>query len=141
MIQQNVVQQSDNRVLRYGFCDFATDGQFDPVTESIVEKDFTFTEPLEAREWYWNGVTQTFDMGAEIPAKVGRIQILHEIMLDAEAAGDFQQILEALDKRPSFIAALDAYNYDLARSIVDMALAAGDITQVQKDRILTRIPA
>jgi hypothetical protein len=76
-----------------------------------------------------------------IVAGKGRIQILNEIMAACEPAEQLPRMLDALDKYPSFIAALDNFNYPLARSRLNKALNAADILQADYDLCDGKIPA
>jgi hypothetical protein len=61
--QQVVVMTTTGVVLRAGFCDFATDGTFNPATETILIEniDFegraVFDPPPPETVWIWNGST------------------------------------------------------------------------------------
>jgi hypothetical protein len=61
--QQVVVMTATGVVLRAGFSDFATDGTFDPGTETILVQglDFDgraiFDPPPPEIVWIWNGST------------------------------------------------------------------------------------
>lgn len=61
MIRQEVIDKTTKVVKRHGFCDFANDGQFDPDTEQIIEKDFDFDPDIDDVTWTWNATTETFD--------------------------------------------------------------------------------
>lgn len=62
-VQQVVVVTATGVVLRAGFCDFATDGTFDPATETILvdgvdyEPRAVFDPPPPDVVWIWNGST------------------------------------------------------------------------------------
>jgi hypothetical protein len=64
--QQVVVMTATGVVLRAGFCDFATDGTFDPLTETILVEnvDFdgraVFDPPPPDTVWIWN--VSTFEL-------------------------------------------------------------------------------
>ena len=64
-LQQVVVMTTTGVVLRAGFCDFATDGTFDPVTETILIENLdyegraVFDPPPPDVVWIWNGETFT----------------------------------------------------------------------------------
>lgn len=64
-VEQVVVMTATGVVLRAGFCDFATDGTFDPATETILVEgvDFegraVFDPPPPDAVWIWNGETFT----------------------------------------------------------------------------------
>jgi hypothetical protein len=59
--QQVVVMTVTGVVLRAGYCDFATDGTFDPGTETLLVEgiDFSgrvaFDPPPPEVVWIWNG--------------------------------------------------------------------------------------
>jgi hypothetical protein len=63
--QQVVVMTTTGVVLRAGFCNFATDGTFDPATETILvdgidyEGRAVFDPPPPDVAWIWNGSTFT----------------------------------------------------------------------------------
>jgi hypothetical protein len=60
-LQQVVVVTTTGVVLRAGFCDFATDGTFDPTTETILKQDIDylgraiFDPPPPDAMWVWDG--------------------------------------------------------------------------------------
>jgi hypothetical protein len=60
-LQQVVVMTTTGVVLRAGFCDFATDGTFDPATETILIENLDyegraiFDPPPPEVVWIWNG--------------------------------------------------------------------------------------
>ena len=64
-LQQVVVMTATGVVLRAGFCDFATDGTFDPLTETILIENLdyegraVFDPPPPDVVWIWNGETFT----------------------------------------------------------------------------------
>jgi hypothetical protein len=70
-----------------------------------------------------------------------RQNILNEILAAAEPTVQLPRMLNALDKYPSFIAALDGYNYPLARTRLDLAVANTDITQDDYDLADSKIPS
>jgi hypothetical protein len=59
--QQVVIVTATNIVLRAGYCDFATDGTFDPATETILVEgvDYqgraVFDPPPPEVTWMWTG--------------------------------------------------------------------------------------
>ena len=60
-LQQVVVTSDTGTVLRAGFCDFKTDGTFDPATEVILKQDIDylgraiFDPPPPDATWVWDG--------------------------------------------------------------------------------------
>lgn len=57
MIRQEIINKNTKKVKRHGFCDFENDGQFDPITEEVIEKNFVFAPDIDDQDWYWNGST------------------------------------------------------------------------------------
>jgi len=58
MQMQVVLQKSDNKVLRFGYCDFENDGSFDSENEKIIEK---YCEcDLLAGDFFYNEETGEF---------------------------------------------------------------------------------
>ena len=57
MTMESVIDKTSKKVKRYGYCDFANDGSFNPTTEEIISKDFFFAPDIDQQDWYWNGTT------------------------------------------------------------------------------------
>jgi hypothetical protein len=61
--QQVVIMTATGVVLRAGYSDFATDGTFDPQTETILREGIdyegraVFDPPPPETVWIWNGTT------------------------------------------------------------------------------------
>lgn len=59
--QQVVIMSATGVVLRAGYSDFATDGTFDPLTETILHEEIDYTgraifdPPPPETVWIWNG--------------------------------------------------------------------------------------
>ena len=64
-LQQVVVMSATGVVLRAGYSDFASDGTFDPATETILHQDIDFQgraifdPPPPEAVWIWDGTTFT----------------------------------------------------------------------------------
>ena len=58
--QQNVIDKTTKTVLRWGHCDFANDGSFDPDTEEIITMEFRFDPDIDVQDWEYNTVSETF---------------------------------------------------------------------------------
>ena len=54
MLQKVVIQKSDDKVLRFGYVDFANDGKFDSETEEIITHSFIF-KSLDDCDYYYVG--------------------------------------------------------------------------------------
>lgn len=51
-----VIDKKTKKVLRYGYCDFESDGSFDAANEEIVEPGtFVFDPPIDVQDWVWDG--------------------------------------------------------------------------------------
>lgn len=131
-----VIDSSSKAVKRYGYCDFLNDGQFDPGTETIIEKDFNF---VDGYEYTWNGSTQTFDQGSAIVIK-SRVQILNEVLADAEQSVQKPRIIAALNKYPFFLHTLDAKEYTLATDQLAVAQGTGNLQAADVTLIQSKIP-
>lgn len=78
-MQQVVINTATTIVLRAGFCDFATDGSFDPATETILVEgvdyagDVYFDPPLSQAQWTWDG--SGFVAGKPLPDVKAVVQL------------------------------------------------------------------
>lgn len=129
---ETVIDKTSKEVKRYGYCDFLNDGSFDSDTEEIIDGFFEFDPDYN---YTYNVSTETFDKGSLITPLKTRVELLAEIMTDAEPTTQLPRLLNALDLYPSFAIALDNFNYLLARSRMGLALTNGDIIQDDYDLI------
>jgi hypothetical protein len=60
LTRQTVIRKSTKIALRSGYVDFASQPDFDPNIEEVIEKDFNFDESVSIREYVWNEDDQTF---------------------------------------------------------------------------------
>jgi hypothetical protein len=63
---QVVIDSTTKEVKRFGYCDMENDGEFEPGTETMVEKNFVFEPSIKDSIWTWNDTT--FVEGGAQPA-------------------------------------------------------------------------
>lgn len=134
--QQIVYRTSDGLILRYGFCDFAAQNDFDGGTETVVEDDYKFQYDLKKREYTWNG-SNVVDNGAYTIKNTS--QILEEI----EAAATAQEWLDVqayIDSHCMVLCNLDKNKYVAARARVQKAYDDTEITLALYNLIMAAIP-
>lgn len=105
MIQQIVINTVTKKVLRRGYCDFENDGSFNAEKESIIEKEFLFSD--EENDYEYNEETETFNIiGTKY--KKNDLDIMDEIFQTADTIEEDingrtqqQRFLYALDEKKS----------------------------------------
>lgn len=135
-VQQIVYRTSDGLVLRYGHCDFASQDDYNPGTESVVENDYRFTKSPRKHKYNWNG-SAIIDNGAYVIKSI--VQMLDEI----EAACTTQQwaaIEDWIDNHYMFAYRLNRGGYIKARERIQAAYDGAQIPQAIYDIIMGVIP-
>lgn len=133
-----VIDKVTTELKRFGCCNFENDGSFDSETEQIIQSNSIENFDKDYK-YIWNFETEEFDK-SEFKISDDRKVILRNIMLTAEQTEQLPRLLDALDNYPSFLAALDNANWDLARSRVDKAKTEGKITQDDYNLVNLNIP-
>ncbi len=54
-MKQVVIEKTTGKVLRWGYCDFASEDIFNPDAEEIITTDFSFSPDIDEVAWRWNG--------------------------------------------------------------------------------------
>lgn len=54
-MRQVVIEKTTGKVLRWGYCDFASEDIFNAEAEEIINTDFVFSPDIDEVAWYWDG--------------------------------------------------------------------------------------
>jgi hypothetical protein len=147
-VKQVVIKTSTNKVKRWGHCDFAIDDTFDPVTESVIEKDFEFDHGFV---YTWNEGTSTFDKNnkqdednytlqdlLDMGVRITPGMVKNKIKLEAVDNDQRKRIRQAI--RDGFNQNILEYEWNDVRDCVEDYLEEGLITQDDYDLIDTILP-
>jgi hypothetical protein len=134
--QQIVYRTSDGLILRYGFCDFAAQGDFNIGSESIVENDFRFEHNPKRYKYNWNG-SGIDDNGAYVVKSVE--QIFEEIE-NTCTAQQWEAIENWIDNHYMFAYKLSLGGYIKARERIQAAYDGAQIPQEIYNIIMAIIP-
>jgi hypothetical protein len=118
-----------------------------PAKDWLHNPDLSLVSGVSPKYWKVDGdtvvemsVAEKEAKDAETPVRKEKRSILTEMLVNASDKDQANRFLDAMDNNPSFLAALELYDYKTALDRLDKAVKATAITQADYDKIATMIP-
>lgn len=138
-IQQNLYNKTTKKILASGHIDFASSSEFNSETQDVVELEYEYEYDIHMVDYEYDDQTTTIAPSGTISRKF-KTDIITEIIDSAEEEVQLPRILNAFDKYPTIIQALDICDYTLTMDRVQKALDASDIIQDDYNLIDSKVP-
>ena len=141
-MSNGIIETASGDLLRYGNCDFSSDGSFNPEIETLA---FDVPDGAICRKIYggdytsFNGVI--WQTVIRVPFKPkSKETIFFEVLSGATSELQDDRLVTALDLWCTVGFALDSHNYTLANDRMEGALTAGNILAEDVTLILSKFP-